>query len=397
MRSVIIFLSLVIATNSFAKSPQNQVSIIELKEEIENLNRENKILTKKIDSIRIELEVNRQLFEADKERARDTLEYASKIVEWSGFILAILAVLFVVIGFIFGYFGFREVRSFHKIRKRMNKSLNFIQKEIDKIENTSKNLINIIYWSNEGWNKYLSGNYDRAEYFLKKIKEIRTNDYETCYRLGKVYSTMGNYHKAKKEFEHAIKINSNLSDAYFGIGRNYKYQKEYDKAIEFYQKGLKITYGFYGLCGLGYVYMEVSKLKEAKKYFLDSIKERPNSGSLFPLGNIFLFESDDKMASDYYEKTIEYANNEMIIEPDNFWAHYNKVGAEIGLNKIESAKHSLQQALSKNSGLEILKNALFQLEFMKKTKKVTYEIDHFIDILKQEIKMREPKETEIFL
>lgn len=393
---MIIFILVLLVSISFAQSIEDQISINDLTKEIKNLNRENKILTNKLDSIRTELEVNRQLFQADKERAMATLEYASKIVDWSGLILAILGVLFILIGFIVGYFGFREVRSFHRIRRRMNKSLKFIQKEINEIQHTSKNIVNIIHWSTEGWNNYLSGNYESAEHLFNKIKEIRADDYETCYRLAKIYSSMSNYHKATKEFEQAIKINPNLSDAYFGLGWNYKHQKEYDKAIEAYQKGLKITYGFYGLCGLSHVYMEASKFKEAKECFIKSIKEKPNSGSSFPLANIFLLESDYAKAGEYYQKTIEYTDNEMIIEPAYFWAYYNKVGAEIGLNKIDLAKDSLKMALSKNAGLEILKNMLFQFEFMKKTNKISNEINYFIDVLKSEIEIREPKEWEQF-
>lgn len=393
----IVIFSIFLACVSFAQSPQNQINNNDLKNEIESLNRENKNLTKKLDSIRTELEINRQLFQADKERAMDTLEYASKIVDWSSLILAILAILFVVIGFIFGYFGFREVRSFHKIRRRMNKSLKFIQKEINEIQNTSKNIVNIIYWSNEGWNKYLNGNYDGAEYLFNKIKEVRDDDYETFYRLGKVYSAMSNYDKATKEFEQAIKINPNLSDAYFGLGWNHTNQKEYDKAIKAYKKGLEINYGFYGLGGLGHTYMRALQYKEAKECFINSIKEKTNSGSSLPLANIFLAESENKKSNEYFQKTREYAINEMNLEPDNFWAYYNKVGAEVGLNQIEIAKKSLEQALLKNSGLVILKNALFQFLFMKKTKKVTNEIDYFINVLDKEIKKREIKEEEISL
>jgi len=389
MKSIMnIFCLSLLFFNALAQSAKDQTSINELKKEIENLNIENKILTNKLDSVRIELEINRQLLQADKERTMDTLEYASKIVDWSSFILAVLAILFVVIGFIFAYFGFKEVRSFHKIRRRMNKSLKFVQNEINEIQNISKNIVNIIHWSTEGWSKYLNGNYDRAEYLFKKIKEIRADDYETCYRLAKVYSAMGNYDKARKEFEKAVKINPNLSDAYFGLGWNYKHQREYNRSIEAYQQGLEISYGFYGLCGLGHVYMEASKLKEAKDCFIKSLKEKPNSGSSFPLANIFLSKSERKLANEYYEKTIKYTNNEMILAPDYFWAYYNKVGAEIGINKIDDAKKSFKIALSKNAGLEILKNILFQFEFMKKTRKISDQIDYFIEVLKRELEKR---------
>ncbi len=394
---MIIFFSLLLSFNSFAQSSKNQVSVNDLNNEIEKLNRENKILTEQLDSIRIELEINRQLFQADKERAMDTLEYASKIVEWSGLILASLGILFVLIGFIFGYFGFREVRSFHKIRRRMNKSLKFIQKEINEIQNTSKNIVNIIYWSNEGWTKYLNGNYERAEFLFNKIKELKSDDYETYLKLGKVYSAMRRYDDAKDEFEHAIKINPSGGDAYFGLGWNYMNQKKYTEAIDIYKKGLKFAFGFYGLCGLGHTHMRASNNKEAKTCFMKSIREKANSGSSFPLANIFLDEGDNEMANEYYQKTIEYTNNEMNVEPDNFWAYYNKVGAEIGLNKIDVAKDSLKIALSKNAGLEILKNMLFQFEFLRKAKKVSNEIDYFIGVLEKEIKIREPKESELSL
>lgn len=386
MKYLIIVLTLFFIQNTFAQLPSINANVEELRKELNNITIQNQKLIRDLDSIKLELRINRALMDADQKRAMETLEYSSKIVDLSGWIMAFIGVAFLIIG----YFGFREVRSFHEIRKRMNKSANFIQKEIDEIENTSKNLVNIIYWSNEGLDKYLTGNYEKAEYFFKRIKEIRSNDYETCYRLGKVYSAMGNYYMATKEFEQAIRINPNLSDAYFGLGWNYKSQKEFNKAIENYQKGIEITYGFYGLCGLGHLNMEASKLKEAKECFIKSIKEKPNSGSSFPLGNIYLFESDNKTASKYYDKTLEYVQIEMIERPDYFWAYYNKVGAEIGLNKIESAKISLQKALSKNSGIEILRNILFQFEFMKKTNKISNEIDYFIDRLNKEIELREP-------
>jgi len=383
MRHLIIFIIFFLVPNSFAQLPSNSLDLKELLKALLSLRIQNQKLIREIDSIKIELKINRALMDADQKRAMDTLEYSSKIVDLSGWIMTFLGVAFLIIG----YFGFREVKSFRMIRKRMNNSLTIFKTEMDEFRKISKNLVNIMYWSNEGWDKYTSGNYERESYLFKKIKEIKSDDYETCYRLGKVYSAMRKYEEANSEFEEAIKIDPLNGDAYFGLGWNFKNERKYEEAIEAYQKGLKLTYDFYGLCGLGHVYMESMNLKEAKKCFIDSWEEKPNSGSSFPLANIFLFESNQEEACKYYNKTIDITNDEMIEMPDYFWAYYNKVGAEIGLNKTDYAKNSIEIALSKNAGLEILKNMLFHFEFMKKTNKVSNEIDYFIDKLNEKIKL----------
>lgn len=313
----VLFLFL-LASNSFAQSPKDQLNFEGLKKELIIIANQNQKLIRELDSIKVELGINRALIDADQKRAMDTLEYASKIIDWSAWIFSIMGILFVSIGFIVGYFGFREIRSFQNVRKNMNKSFKMLQKEIIEISNTSKNLTNIIYWSNEGLTKYLNGNYEGAEFLFKKIKELKRDDYQTCLRLGRVYSAMRRYDDAKNEFEQAVFINPKEGDAYFGLGWNYMNQEKYNEAIDMYKKGLKFDFGFYGLCGLGHTYMKASNYTAAKECFIKSIKDRPNSGSSFPLANIFLFESNNKLANEYYEGTIEYTNKEMNLEPDNF-------------------------------------------------------------------------------
>jgi len=399
--------NLVADSDSQDNNSQKAYNIEELIKELEALKLKNSLIIKLTDSIKVEQRIQRELIRVDLERAKDTLEFSNTVVDWSGWMLSILGIGFIIIGFL----GFREIKIIKKLREdfeneiaNINEKEKIISELLFEIEKSKEELYKIISWNSDGIRAYFSGNYGKAIDLFEKIMKKRPKDYEVRIKLAKAYSSFGNFDSATKEYENAIKIEPENPVAYFGKGWNLRgkifindwdknileiNKKEYEDAIIAYKCGLEKNKNDYqGRCGLGHLYLIINDFENAKDNFIKSLKLKYNSGAAFQLANLYLSkctEINDEITR-YYENAIIFAENELIEDSENYWSYYNRTCALIGLNKSKDAQNALKLALSKNSGIEILKIVFFHLNYMRNFNPEFRNIDKFISDIRRKIK-----------
>ena len=139
----------------------------------------------------------------------------------------------------------------------------------------------------------------------KYVKEF-PNNAEYLNRLGVLYDNKENYSEAEKWYLKAIEKGnynaiSNLAYVYFEKG-------EYEKAIKYYKEYQKIADNTDNYYWIAAAYDELEDYKNAKEWFLKSIKFDKDGYSEERLGIIYAKEGNQKEALKWYSAAIEKGN-----------------------------------------------------------------------------------------
>jgi len=156
------------------------------------------------------------------------------------------------------------------------------------------------------------------------ILRIRIFVADTHLKTAEMMEGVRAYHLAEKEAEKALKINPCYGQAYSHLGRIKIYLGKYKEAIENLKRAEKnwIYVGLYN--DLGYAYLKMRKIEEAKKFFKKNISLFPHLFQAYAnLGSIFLEEGEKalsaknlKLAEEKFDTSFIYYEQAKVLNPD---------------------------------------------------------------------------------
>jgi len=167
----------------------------------------------------------------------------------------------------------------------------------------------------------------------KYVKEF-PNNAEYLNRLGVLYDNKENYSEAEKWYLKAIEKGnynaiSNLAYIYFEKG-------EYEKAIKYYKEYQKIADNTDNYYWIAAAYDELEDYKNAKEWFLKSIKFDKDGYSEERLGIIYAKEGNQKEALKWYSAAIEKGN---------LWAYESLAALYISMGDYKTADKWVRKGL----------------------------------------------------
>ena len=167
----------------------------------------------------------------------------------------------------------------------------------------------------------------------KYVKEF-PNNAEYLNRLGVLYDNKENYSEAEKWYLKAIEKGnynaiSNLAYIYFEKG-------EYEKAIKYYKEYQKIADNTDNYYWIAAAYDELENYKNAKEWFLKSIKFDKDGYSEERLGIIYAKEGNQKEALKWYSAAIEKGN---------LWAYESLAALYISMGDYKTADKWVRKGL----------------------------------------------------
>jgi adenylate cyclase len=156
--------------------------------------------------------------------------------------------------------------------------------------------------------------------------------------------TAGRYEEAERCFERAIQLKPELYEAYLFYGRNCLNRGQYEKAIELFGKAAEFSSGDFRAYGLqSLCYQSLGRIDEAKicaRRSLDRIEEaisqRPDDADALAFGAGLLALLGEA------SRTRDWAERASIIEPDDFYMHYNLACAFATLGEKDQAIDRLE-------------------------------------------------------
>ncbi|MFX0141104.1 MAG: tetratricopeptide repeat protein [Candidatus Hodarchaeota archaeon] len=382
-------------------------------------------LLKSIDSLNVSLsslnseidKFKKDQLKVDIEQAKENLELANRIIDWSSMFFTALAILLVIAGGI----GLKEFSKIRQTEQNMKILLNNVKSELDEIGKhkveifnelnnmkkyraeiieETKNYMEISYYLHEGIQAYDAGDLFKSRVLLTKvINNSCTSDSDRItahFFIGKSYylEMEGTISKANENFKEILKIDPNNSLAYEGFAMCDLYKNK-EKAIEHLKKAIELEpNNFRAMEGLGHIYRSINKLDIALQYYLEAQsnsnigifytyrKEGLFSTSYF-IGLIYYVLGDIKEKDKYFEEALYLANKQLDKFQHLHWAHF-VIGVIKGLNnKFDEAKEHIEIALGHNSlkGVRytMKEDLKFLLKYVKKDKNIKAMIPLFGD------------------
>ncbi len=188
-----------------------------------------------------------------------------------------------------------------------------------------------------------SGQYDTAILELEKAATFATEPEEVFFQMGTIAQLSAEYADAEKFFNRAIDANPELLDAVFELGYCYEYQQRFEDAIKLYERvlnqhpfshfawlnlglireqagqfekaidafdfALAIRDDFVpAYCAKGNVLLEIDRISEALKAYLDSTAiAKPDHGTMVNIAICYERMGNYHEALRYYSRCIDHA------------------------------------------------------------------------------------------
>lgn len=192
--------------------------------------------------------------------------------------------------------------------------------------------------------------------------------------------TVGRYEEAEASFERAIALKPDLFEAYFFYGRNCFNRGQYAKAAELFGRAGEFKSDDFRALGLqSMCFQSLGHLEEARtagRHALArteaAVAERPDDADALAFGAGLLAMLGE------VERTRDWAERATIIEPDDFYMHYNIACAfailgdkELALDRLErimgpQTLKSLQEFMLHDSDLDVLRDHPRYHEILKR-------------------------------
>ncbi len=187
--------------------------------------------------------------------------------------------------------------------------------------------------------------------------------------------TAGRYEEAEASFDQAIALKPDLFEAYFFYGRNCFNRGQYRKAADLFGKAAEFKNDDFRSLGLqAMCFQSLGKPEEARRAAKAAlvrteaaVADRPDDADALAFGAGLLAVLGEN------DRTRDWAERASIIEPDDFYMHYNIACAyailgetELALDRLErimgpSTLRSLQEFMLHDSDLDVLRdNPRFQ-------------------------------------
>ena len=192
--------------------------------------------------------------------------------------------------------------------------------------------------------------------------------------------TAGRYEEAEASFERALSLKPDLFEAYFFYGRNCFNRGQYGKAADLFGKAAQVksedfrALGLQSMCfqSLGRLEDMRAAAKAALARTEAAVAERPDDADALAFGAGLLAALGES------DRTRDWAERASIIEPDDFYMHYNIAcafailgEAELAMDRLErimgpSTLRSLQEYMLHDSDLDVLRDHPRFADILKK-------------------------------
>lgn len=192
--------------------------------------------------------------------------------------------------------------------------------------------------------------------------------------------TAGRYEEAETNFERAIALKPDLFEGYFFYGRNCFNRGQYAKAAELFGKAAERksddfrAYGLQAMCfqSMGRIEEMRSAARRALSRTEAAIAERPDDADALAFGAGLLAVLGET------ERTKDWAERASLIEPDDFYMHYNIACAfailgekDLALDRLDrimgpATLKSLREFMMHDSDLDVLRDHPRYIEMLKR-------------------------------
>lgn len=177
-------------------------------------------------------------------------------------------------------------------------------------------------------------------------------DYEINKELGECYLFMGDFDKSEEYYRKAAASNSESSAPFMGLATIAVQRGDLDKALVLYQKAASVEETDKSLCGIGLVYMEQGKHKEACEFFSKALKKTP--GNIVAL-NCLVRES---YQTGKVENILPYLSSALESSDEKEAVRVTLAGCLIYLGRREEARKHLESVLCINPANESAKEMI---------------------------------------
>ncbi len=163
--------------------------------------------------------------------------------------------------------------------------------------------------------------------------------------------TAGRYDEAEASFERAMQLKPDLFEAYLFYGRNCFNRGQYEKAAELFGKAAEFkhddfrTLGLQSMCfqSLGRKEETIHSARRALARAEVAVAARPDDADALAFGAGLLAVLGEA------ERTKDWAERASIIEPDDFYMHYNLACALAILGEHDLALDKLERIISSST------------------------------------------------
>ena len=216
---------------------------------------------------------------------------------------------------------------------------------------------------------------DKAIFAFQKVLDIKPNNPEAYYNMGKVFQDQGKLEEAIDAYRKAFSLKPDYADAYNNMGNAFKNLGNLEKAIEAYSKAISIQPNYANAYNnIGNAFQGQGKLEKAIGIYKQALSLRPDyAEAYYNMGNAF--KEQGKLAEsikaykkaiaikpDYadaynnlgnahnelgeFEKAIEIYNKVLLIKPD-FAEGFNSMGNALKVQgKLDEAVKAYKKALA---------------------------------------------------
>lgn len=358
----------------------------------------SRIIIQRMDSLQAAYE--RQIEEMKKgqlrqdvEQAKEHIQRANVIIDWSAMMFTLLAILLVVAGAV----GIREFAQLRRMEdriqaseqrmletekkmatslKNLNEEIEGIQKYKQEIIEDTRKFVKINYFLNEAIRFFQSGNYLRSREFVNRVLELNTVHVEAHYLLGMNLVHEQQHEDADEIFNRLLHITTENSGnsipfngaslGYYGLAINCSQQNP-QKALDYSDKALEANPKFFKALNFkAKIYIEQQKLDEAIEILKNSIRIEKDPETSFLIGALYYAKNDFENAKKYLKQCIFLANQYIDKVSSLNWALFH-IGASEALlgNPVESEK-LIKKALNYNSAKPFRVESKQQLKFLLK-------------------------------
>lgn len=160
----------------------------------------------------------------------------------------------------------------------LGKDLDYSIKNYKKAIDLDKNYDRAHYYLAHVYDKI--GNVEEAIYHLKKVIEIKPDDFISLNDLGSIYEVLDEDELAKNYVEKSLEVNPNYGRALFNRGVLYKKENKNDLALKVYYKAIDNFISPYLFLNMSAIYIEEKNYKEALKILNEGLRRHDNSVNL---------------------------------------------------------------------------------------------------------------------
>jgi tetratricopeptide (TPR) repeat protein len=362
------------AQDSTAVNPKTSITELNnLKQELRNQNEKTQLLL------------------AQSER---NFELASKIIDWSAMFFATLVIFLGIAGWI----GARRFKQIDEAGKEMSATLELMkvellkmqqlrnenQKAIEelkaKFERDRKELMEVIYYMNQGENAYESGELKNAIKIYTKVINLKPDSPEAQYMLGTTYSANSDYPKAIEHLKQAIELRPNYYEAFYSLGRTYRRYGDLDLSIKCLEKALELNPEYTGATtNLGHTYLRKRELSKAIYWYEKSIEIDPDASLPYLcLARIAYQQGEIEKAITLYKTAKEKIDK---IESEGklrYWQVYHLGEMCLVFGDAKEAESYYNRAFAMNAAKETLRSMKYNLDLLKASPSPPKDIDSFI-------------------